>query len=351
MAVNNEVGTITDLAAVSGLVRERAPKALLHTDAVQAAYWLDLRAITPLVDLMSLSAHKFGGPEGRRRAHGARRRASRADHAWVAARSASAAAARTTSPGSSPSPRRCASPTPIAIVRTSGCGPCATGSSTASRPQLDGVLETVPREREGRRVGARVHRGHRERGAALPARRGRRVRVGAPPRARAARWSRRTSSRRWASTASWSQGALRMSLGHTSSRGRRRPRRRRDRRRRHHAAASRSSSPVSCAESLDVKVLLAMSGGVDSSVAGARLLEAGPRRWSASRCGCGAARATPDAAASPTSTTHGASPSNSRSTTSCSTSATTSTSTSSTRTCRRTSPAARRTRASSATAT
>ena len=64
MAVNNEVGTITDLAAVSALVRERAPRALLHTDAVQAVAWLDLRAIAPLVDLMSFSAHKFGGPKG-----------------------------------------------------------------------------------------------------------------------------------------------------------------------------------------------------------------------------------------------------------------------------------------------
>lgn len=64
MAVNNEVGTITDLAAVAALVRERAPQALLHTDAVQAVCWLDVRTIAPLVDLMSFSAHKFGGPKG-----------------------------------------------------------------------------------------------------------------------------------------------------------------------------------------------------------------------------------------------------------------------------------------------
>lgn len=64
MAVNNEVGTITDLAAVSAVVRDRAPRALLHTDAVQSVCWLDLRELAPLVDLMSFSAHKFGGPKG-----------------------------------------------------------------------------------------------------------------------------------------------------------------------------------------------------------------------------------------------------------------------------------------------
>ena len=64
MAVNNEVGTVTDLAAVAAIVRERSPAALLHTDAVQSVCWLDLRRIAPLVDLMSFSAHKFGGPKG-----------------------------------------------------------------------------------------------------------------------------------------------------------------------------------------------------------------------------------------------------------------------------------------------
>lgn len=64
MAVNNEVGTITDLVAVSEMVRRLAPQAVLHTDAVQAPMWLDLREISQVVDSMSLSAHKFGGPKG-----------------------------------------------------------------------------------------------------------------------------------------------------------------------------------------------------------------------------------------------------------------------------------------------
>jgi len=64
MAVNNEVGTITDLAAVASLVRERSPQAVLHTDAVQAPTWLDLRPIAAVTDMISLSAHKFGGPKG-----------------------------------------------------------------------------------------------------------------------------------------------------------------------------------------------------------------------------------------------------------------------------------------------
>jgi cysteine desulfurase len=64
MAVNNEVGTITDIAAVAEVVRRGSSAASLHTDAVQGACWLDLRAVMPHVDLMALSAHKFGGPKG-----------------------------------------------------------------------------------------------------------------------------------------------------------------------------------------------------------------------------------------------------------------------------------------------
>lgn len=64
MAVNNEVGSITPMRDVARIVRKYAPNAILHTDAVQAACWVDLRDITPLVDALSLSAHKFGGPKG-----------------------------------------------------------------------------------------------------------------------------------------------------------------------------------------------------------------------------------------------------------------------------------------------
>ncbi len=64
MAVNNEVGSISPVAEIATFVREHAPRALVHTDAIQAPCWLDLRMLTPHVDLMALSAHKFGGPKG-----------------------------------------------------------------------------------------------------------------------------------------------------------------------------------------------------------------------------------------------------------------------------------------------
>ncbi|MEY4365418.1 MAG: hypothetical protein RLZZ305_762 [Actinomycetota bacterium] len=64
MAVNNEVGSLNDLAGVSRAVRRRAPGAVLHTDAVQAVTWIDPSSLWPHVDVLSISAHKFGGPKG-----------------------------------------------------------------------------------------------------------------------------------------------------------------------------------------------------------------------------------------------------------------------------------------------
>jgi cysteine desulfurase len=64
MLVNNEVGTIQPLDDVAGIVRERAPAAVLHTDAVQAVPWIDVAAAAAPADLVSISAHKFGGPKG-----------------------------------------------------------------------------------------------------------------------------------------------------------------------------------------------------------------------------------------------------------------------------------------------
>ena len=64
MLVNNEIGTGQPLAAVAALVRDRAPSAVLHTDAVQAVPWLPVAELTAVADLVSVSAHKFGGPKG-----------------------------------------------------------------------------------------------------------------------------------------------------------------------------------------------------------------------------------------------------------------------------------------------
>jgi cysteine desulfurase len=64
MTVNNEVGTISPLADVVALVRERAPAAVVHTDAVQGFQWLDLPAVVAGCDLVAVAGHKFGGPKG-----------------------------------------------------------------------------------------------------------------------------------------------------------------------------------------------------------------------------------------------------------------------------------------------
>lgn len=64
MLANNEVGTVQPLYDVAEVVRRAAPRAVLHTDAVQGFCWLDVSRVAAPADLISVSAHKFGGPKG-----------------------------------------------------------------------------------------------------------------------------------------------------------------------------------------------------------------------------------------------------------------------------------------------
>ncbi len=62
MLVNNELGTVTDIATIGEMVREHG--ALFHVDAAQGAGKLTIDLNSLQVDLMSFSAHKSYGPKG-----------------------------------------------------------------------------------------------------------------------------------------------------------------------------------------------------------------------------------------------------------------------------------------------
>ena len=64
MLVNNETGAVTDIKAVSKIVKAANPKALVHTDAVQGFLKVPFSAKTLGADLISVSGHKIHAPKG-----------------------------------------------------------------------------------------------------------------------------------------------------------------------------------------------------------------------------------------------------------------------------------------------
>ncbi|MET1042690.1 MAG: cysteine desulfurase family protein [Microbacteriaceae bacterium] len=62
MTANNEVGTVQPISEIAALARDRGIPS--HTDAVQAAGWLDVSLPVLGVDAISLAGHKLGAPKG-----------------------------------------------------------------------------------------------------------------------------------------------------------------------------------------------------------------------------------------------------------------------------------------------
>ena len=62
MTANNEIGTVHPIAEIAQVARQA--NVAFHTDAVQAAGWLDINVAQTQVSALSLSGHKIGAPKG-----------------------------------------------------------------------------------------------------------------------------------------------------------------------------------------------------------------------------------------------------------------------------------------------
>ncbi len=64
MAANNETGTIMPIPEIKKIMKQKAPKAILHVDAVQGFGKIQLKPMLWGADMMSVSAHKIHGIKG-----------------------------------------------------------------------------------------------------------------------------------------------------------------------------------------------------------------------------------------------------------------------------------------------
>ena len=64
MMVNNEVGSVMDIARMAKLTHRICPDAVFHTDAVQGFIKIPFIAKTLGADLITVSSHKIHGPKG-----------------------------------------------------------------------------------------------------------------------------------------------------------------------------------------------------------------------------------------------------------------------------------------------
>lgn len=64
MHVSNETGAINDIKKIVEIVKARSPRALVHSDGVQAYGKLPVSVKSLGVDMYSISAHKVHGPKG-----------------------------------------------------------------------------------------------------------------------------------------------------------------------------------------------------------------------------------------------------------------------------------------------
>jgi cysteine desulfurase len=62
MYANNEIGTIQPIKQLAKICRDKG--IFFHTDAVQAIGHIEINVKEQLIDMLSLSAHKFNGPKG-----------------------------------------------------------------------------------------------------------------------------------------------------------------------------------------------------------------------------------------------------------------------------------------------